>query len=128
MNQISQAATSPAPAGPYQHAVRAGDIVATAGQVGVDPATGKLAGADVRSQTRQALANLETALRSAGADLSTVFRVSVILVNADDVKAMNEVYAEVMPSPYPARTTFYAGLNPDRLVEIDALALVKDEA
>src|SRR3990170_565346 len=126
MTELSQTATSPAPAGPYQHAVSAGDIVATAGQVGVDPATRQLAGPDVRSQTRQAIANLQEALRSAGADLSTVFRVSVILVNADDIKAMNEVYAELMPTPHPARTTFYAGLNPGRLVEIDALALASD--
>lgn len=126
MNQPTSTATSPAPAGPYQHAVRSGNIVATAGQVGVDPATGQPAGEDIGSQTRQAIANLESALKSAGADLTTVFRVNVILVNASDVKAMNEVYAELMPKPYPARTTFYAGLNPGRIVEIDALATVLD--
>lgn len=124
---MSTSTALPAPAGPYNHTCinASGTIIATAGQVGVDPATGTVAGTDVRSQTRQAITNLETALKSAGADLSTVFKVTVILSDPGDVAAMNEVYGELFPQPHPARTTFYAGLNPGRIVEIEALAGVR---
>jgi len=121
----AEASASPAPAGPYQHARVANGIVATAGQVGVDPATGRLAGEDIASQTRQAIANLDAALRSAGADLTTVFKITAILPHPEDVAQFNEVYGQLIPQPYPVRTTFHAQLNPGRIVELDALATLK---
>jgi reactive intermediate/imine deaminase len=117
-------ANNPPPAGPYSHAVKAGQLIATAGQVGVDPQTGEPAGINVASQTRQAIINLQSVLEEFGASLKSVFRVGVFLTRADDFAAMNDVYRALMPAPFPARTTVYVGLNPGLLVEIDALAYV----
>ncbi len=114
---------SPAPAGPYSHVVRMGGFVATAGQVGIDPATGTPAGDDVQSQTRQALRNLLSALAGAQVPPSQILRITVYLTDPAHFTAMNEVYAETLESPYPARTTVYVGLNPGLLIEVDALAI-----
>lgn len=115
---------APEPAGPYSHGIVAQGIVAVSGQVGVDPATGQLVGDDVTSQTRQALKNLEAVLSAAGSSLDDVIRIGVFLTEVDDFGAMNEVYAQAVPTPHPARTTVYVGLPPGYLVEIDALAVV----
>lgn len=113
---------SPAPAGPYSHAVQAGPLIATAEQVGVHPQTGLPAGEDVATQTRQAILNLTAVLKEAGADLTSIFRVGVFLTDESDFETMNEVYREMMPSPFPARTTVFAKLMPGLKVEIDAHA------
>jgi 2-iminobutanoate/2-iminopropanoate deaminase len=115
--------TAPAPVGPYSQAVRIGDIVATAGQVGIDPATGEPAGGDVVAQTRQTIQNLDAVLRAAGASLHDIIRVGVFLTDVTDFDAMNDVYRELIPEPHPARTTVYVGLPAGLKVEIDALAV-----
>ncbi len=116
-------AGSPAPAGPYSHVVQRGGLVVTAGQVGVDPGTNSPVGDDVRSQTRQALTNLISALAEARVPASNILRINVYLTDPRHFAAMNEVYAEMLEPPYPARTTVYVGLNPGLLVEVDALAV-----
>jgi reactive intermediate/imine deaminase len=115
---------SPAPGGPYRHAVRRGSVLAIAGQVGVDRVTRRPVG-DVVAQTRQALVNLTTALEEAGASWADVIRVGAYLTDAAHFAAMNEVYREVVPEPFPARTTVYVGLNPGLFVEFDAIAVVE---
>lgn len=77
------------------------------------------------NQTRQTLTNLQAVLEESGASLETVVKVSVYLARAEDFDAMNEVYAEVMPKPYPARSTVFVGLLPGLLVEIDAWAVAR---
>jgi 2-iminobutanoate/2-iminopropanoate deaminase len=114
----------PPPKGPYSPAVRAGDFVFASGQVPRDPVTGALAGADVATQTRQTLSNLQRVLEQAGASLADVVSVTVYLARADDWAAMNEVYAEMFHQPYPSRTTVGAELR-GILVEISAVAYVK---
>ncbi|MBT2520161.1 RidA family protein [Arthrobacter sp. ISL-28] len=113
---------NPAPAGPYSHAVQAGPFIATAGQVGVDPRTSLPVGEGVAEQTRQAIRNLAAVLEESGADLTSIFRVGVFLTDEADFEVMNAVYREMMPSPFPARTTVFAKLMPGLKVEIDALA------
>jgi 2-iminobutanoate/2-iminopropanoate deaminase len=117
---------APAPAGPYSQSARVGQIVAAAGQGGSDPTTGRLIGDDVRSQTRQALANVRAALAASGASMDDVIRVGVFLVDVDDFAAINEVYAEALSAPPPARTTVYVGLPGGMKVEIDAVAVIED--
>lgn len=114
--------SAPAPGGPYSQAIRARGLIATAGQVGIDPATGTLAGPDVREQTRQALLNTFAAVAAAGGRTGDIIRIGVFLTEVADFAAMNEVYAELVPRPFPARTTVYVGLPPGVKVEIDALA------
>jgi 2-iminobutanoate/2-iminopropanoate deaminase len=117
---------NPRPAGPYTHAVRHAGLVVTAGQVGADPVTREPVGPDVASQTRQAIANLRSALEESGASLDTVLKVGVYLTRTEDFAAMNEVYSELIPAPYPARSTVFVGLMPGLLVEIDAWAYASE--
>jgi 2-iminobutanoate/2-iminopropanoate deaminase len=113
----------PAPKGPYTPAVRAGGFVYVSGQVPRDQVTGRLAGNDVATQTRQTLSNLQRVLEQAGASLADVVSVTVYLAHADDWDAMNTVYREMFRAPFPTRTTVGAELR-DILVEISAVAYV----
>lgn len=114
---------APAAIGPYSQAVRHGRYVWTAGQVGLDPATGELVSTDVAEQTRQVLANLSAVLTAAGCSLADVVKTTVFLTDMADFAAMNAVYAERFPDPAPARSTVaVAGLPRAARVEIEALA------
>ena len=113
----------PAPAGAYSPAARAGGFVFVSGQVPRDPATGKLVGDDIEGQTKQVVANVQRALRAAGAELSDVVSVIVYLADIDDWGRFNEVYKTLMPQPYPTRTALGASLR-GILVEMSAVAFV----
>lgn len=114
----------PSPVGPYSPGITLGDLVIVSGQGGVDPATGKLAGADVETQTEQVFANIEAILKAAGSDLQHILRCGVFLVDMGEFQKMNAVYERVMAGHRPARTTVQvAGLPLEGLrVEIDAIA------
>ena len=93
------------------------------GQVPRDPVNGELVGNDVESQTKQVMANVERALRAAGAELSDVVSGTVYLSNIDDWGKFNAVYKEIMPQPYPTRTALGADLR-GILVEVSVVAYV----
>ena len=115
--------SAPASAGPYSPAVRAGDWLALAGQVGIDPATGRLADDGVAGQTRQALANIVAVLGDCGATLSDVAKTTVFLVDMGDFPVMNEVYADAFAGHRPARSTIaVAALPLGARVEIEVWA------
>ena len=126
-NQILAAVHTPdAPAaiGPYSQAVKAGGMVYVSGQIPLDPATGAFAGADIRTQTRQCLKNLQAILTEAGSGLDKVVKTTVMLKDIGDFAAMNEVYAEAFTAPFPARAAFQVGGLPrDALVEIECVAI-----
>lgn len=114
---------APAAAGPYSQAIRTADLVFTAGQLGTDPATGEFAGDGVAAQAEQALANLAAILEAAGSGLDRLVKVTVFLAEIGDWPAVNEVYARVVPEPYPARSAFAVkDLPKGALVEIEAVA------
>ena len=114
---------APAAAGPYSQAIRAGDLVFTAGQLGIDPATGALVGNDVASQARQALANLAAILEAAGSGLDRLVKVTVFLAEIGDWPAVNAVYGRLGPEPYPARSAFAVKALPlGARIEIEAVA------
>ena len=114
---------APASAGPYSPAVRAGDWLALAGQVGIEPVTGKLADDGVAGQTRQALANIAAVLGDCGATLSDVAKTTVFLVDMGDFPVMNEVYADAFAGHRPARSTIaVAALPLGARVEIEVWA------
>ena len=112
------------PAGPFSAAVLgAGDSVYLSGQVGDDPATGRLVDGGVAAQTEQALRNLSAVLQAAGRSMDDVVRVGVYLPDMGDFATMNEVYARWFEPPYPARTTIgVAALPLGAAVEIDLVA------
>ncbi|HEV8627209.1 MAG TPA: Rid family detoxifying hydrolase [Acidimicrobiia bacterium] len=117
--------SAPGAAGPYSPAVRAGDWLALAGQVGIDPATGKLVDGGVAGQTRQAMANVAAVLGDCGASLADVAKTTVFLLDMGDFPVMNEVYAEAFAGHRPARSTVaVAALPLGARVEVEVWAYV----
>lgn len=114
---------APAAIGPYSQATIVGDLVFTAGQVALDPATGTVIEGGVESQTARVLENVAAVLAVAGSSLSQVVKTTVFLTDMADFPAMNEVYAEAFGDHKPARTTVaVAGLPLGVRVEIEAVA------
>lgn len=114
----------PAAAGAYSQAIRTGHLVFTAGQLGIDPATGQLA-EGVEAQAEQALRNLAGILEAAGSGLDRLVKVTVFLADIGDWPALNEAYTRVVPEPFPARSAFAVRALPlGALVEIEAVAAV----
>lgn len=118
---------APAAVGPYSQAVRCAELVHTAGQLGMDPQTGKLVEGGVQAQTRQALTNIQAVLTAAGTSLQNVVKTTVFLQDMNDFGAMNEVYAQFFTDQPPARSAVQAAALPlGGLVEIEAVAIVPD--
>ena len=129
MKSAIEVSGAPKPVGPYSQAQRVtlpggGEIVFTAGQVALDPASGTLKGATVAEQTEQVLRNLAAVLAGAGLTFADVVKTTVFLADMKDFQEMNQVYARSFPSSPPARSTFaVAGLPLGARVEIDAVAV-----
>jgi 2-iminobutanoate/2-iminopropanoate deaminase len=123
---------APAAIGPYSQAqvlrLHGGNrMVYTSGQLGLDPAGGKLVASGVAEQTEQALRNLAAVLRGAGLTLADVVKTTVYLADMADFGAMNETYGRHFASDPPARTTIAAaGLPKDARVEIEAVAVGRE--
>ena len=116
---------APAAAGPYSQAIRAAELVFTAGQLGVDPASGELVDGGTPAQAERALANLRAILEAAGSGMDRLVKVTVYLADIGDWPAVNEVYARAVPEPFPARSAFAVkDLPKGALVEIEAVATV----
>ena len=114
---------APAAIGPYSQAVAANGFLFTAGQIPLDPATGQVIAGDVTAQTERVLANLAAVLEAAGTSWSAVVRTTVFLHDMNDFPAVNQVYARVLGTARPARSTVQvAALPRGVLVEIDAIA------
>jgi 2-iminobutanoate/2-iminopropanoate deaminase len=95
---------TPTPIGPYSHIAKVGEHISIGGTAGVDPATGKLAGADVAAQTKQILKSFMVMLEAVGSDLSHVTHINIFLKDMSDFEAMNAAYVEIMGDRRPART------------------------
>ncbi len=117
--------TAPAPfqGAPYSQGVVAGDLVFVSGQLGIDPAQGRVVDGGIAEQTEQVMRNLAAILAAAGAALDDVVMTSIFLVDLQDFQAMNEVYASHLSEPYPARATVQiAALPSGARVEIAVVA------
>lgn len=114
----------PSPVGPYSPGMGFERLIFVSGQGAVDPATGQLAGADATAQTEQCLKNLQAILQAAGSDLQYVLRCGVFLVDMNEFKEMNAVYARMFGDHRPARTTVQVAALPREglRVEIDCVA------
>jgi 2-iminobutanoate/2-iminopropanoate deaminase len=114
---------APQAIGPYSQGIRAGNLVYTAGQVPIDPATGQLIAGGIEDQTRRVLTNVKAILEAAGTSLDRVVKTTVFMADLGQFAAMNAVYAEFFPSDPPARSTFQvAALPRGALLEIEAIA------
>ena len=118
---------APAAVGPYSQGVQAGDLIYTAGQLGIVPGTKEFAGPDIESQTRQALENLKAVLKAAGSCLAHVVKTTVFLQDIEEFSRMNAVYAEFFPEDPPARSAVQVAALPlGGRVEIEAVGLACD--
>lgn len=117
---------APAAVGPYSQAVVVGNLVYTAGQIALVPATGKMLDGDVAAQAEQVLKNLTAVLTAAGSSLDNVVKTTVFLNDMKDFATVNGVYAQFFGQNPPARSAVQVAALPlGALVEIEAVALVE---
>lgn len=114
------------PRGPYTPAILAqGPVVFVSAQGPFDPQTGAVATDDVKAQCRQVFENISAQLEEAGATWADVVKVQIFIADFADFAAMNEVYAEFVSEPYPARTTVRSKIG-DNLVAADVIAVLPE--
>ena len=124
--EIVTAEKAPRAIGPYSAAVKAGDLIFTAGQLGIDPESGEFVSGGIEAETRQALLNLQAVLQAAGSSLKSVVKTTVFLRDMNDFGVMNVIYGEFFTEDYPARSAVQAARLPkDGAVEIEAVALLE---
>ncbi|MEO8631865.1 MAG: RidA family protein [Chloroflexota bacterium] len=115
---------APKAIGPYSQAIATGDLIFTAGQVALDPATGELVSADIKVQTARVIDNLAAVLDAAGSGLDRVVKCTVFLADFAEFGAMNEVYAQKFGQHRPARSTVgTTALPKGARVEIECIAV-----
>jgi 2-iminobutanoate/2-iminopropanoate deaminase len=123
MKKTISTQNAPAAIGPYSQAVWEGDFLYCSGQLGIDPATGTLAGSDAASQAERSLLNVKAVLESQGLNMANVIKVLVFLTDISDFKAVNEVYAKFFNESPPARSCVaVAALPLGGAVEIEVIA------
>ena len=116
-------APGPFQGAPYNQAIRVGDFVFVAGQIGISLETGELAGPGVGEQTEQIMRNMGAVLEAAGSGLDKLVKTTVFLLDLADFAAMNEVYARYTGERFPARSTVgIVQLPSGARVEIEAVA------
>lgn len=126
MKKVVATTNAPGAIGPYSQAIIAGDNMYISGQLPIDPATGELAEACIKCQTKQSLKNIQAILESEGLSMKNVVKTTVLMQNIGDFAAMNEVYAEFFTEECPARAAYeVAKLPKGALVKIEAIAYVK---
>jgi len=128
MRETIKTSKAPAAIGPYSQAIKiaAGKMIFTAGQIALDPASGRLIEGDIAAQTRRALENVKAILAASGAQLENVVKTTVFMADLGEFAAMNEVYGEFFPANPPARSTVEVKALPrGAKVEIEATAVVE---
>jgi 2-iminobutanoate/2-iminopropanoate deaminase len=123
MNTPISSPDAPAAIGPYSQAIRSGNLLFTAGQTSVDPATGKIVPGGPAAEAEQCLKNVRAVLQAGGMDMRNVVKVTVFLTDMAHFAAVNEVYAKEFSAPFPARSCVAVKALPlGCLVEIEAVA------
>ena len=124
MRRTVETDDAPKPVGPYAQAVLVGELVFLAGQIGIDPGTGRLVEGGTREQLVRVLDNLAAVLRATGHGLGDVVKTTVYLVDLGEMALVNEVYARYFPAPHPARATVQVvALPAGARVEVEAVAM-----
>lgn len=129
-SQADIVATPKAPpaVGPYSQAVRAGNLIFTAGQIPLSPATGQLVSADISQQTAQVMENIKHILEAAGSSLEQIVKTTLYVTDLADFGAINQVYATFFVGKPPARSTVQvAGLPLGAKIEIEAVATLTQD-
>lgn len=121
--QIIKPAKAAPAVGPYNHAVRIGDLLFCAGQIPIDPANGNLVSGDIKAQTERVLENIKIILEDQKLSFRNVVKSTVFLTNLADFAGMNEIYSKYFTDEFPARSTIQvAALPKAAIVEIEVIA------
>ena len=123
--QIVSTTAAPAAIGPYSQAVKVGNTVYTSGQIGLDPVRGELVGPDFEAQVRQAIANLAAVAQASGGSLADAVKLTLFLTDLGKFAQANAIMAEVVPQPFPARSTVgVASLPKGAQFEVEAILVI----
>ena len=123
--QIVSTPDAPAAIGPYSQAVVAGDLLFSAGQIPLDPATMKLVNGDVTVQAERVMKNLDAVLNAAGTGFAHVVKTTCYLADLNDFPAFNAVYGQYFGEDAPARSTVQVAKLPlGSLVEVECIAII----
>jgi 2-iminobutanoate/2-iminopropanoate deaminase len=124
-HQRIETQAAPAAIGPYSQAIVAGGFLFTAGQIALDPVSGKIVEGGIVEQTTRVLANLREVLANSGATWSDVVKSTVYLLDLADFPTVNEIYGKHIGNARPARSTVQvAALPRGGLIEIDLIAFL----
>jgi 2-iminobutanoate/2-iminopropanoate deaminase len=125
IRELVTAPDAPQAMGAYSPAIRAGNLLFVSGQIPIDPATGQLIEGDITAQAEQVMRNITALLRAAGVGFDHVVRTTVYLADMNDFAGMNQVYAQHIVAPPPARATVQVARLPrDVKIEIDVIAVL----
>ena len=126
MKEIIKTSNAPSAIGTYSQGIKANGFLFTSGQIGIDPASGKLVDGGIRSQTDRTLSNINAILNESGIQKESIIKLSVFLINLGDFEHINNSFSKFFNnSNFPVRTTIEVSRLPlNALVEIDCVALL----
>jgi 2-iminobutanoate/2-iminopropanoate deaminase len=123
MSNIINTPNAPAPIGPYNQAVFAGNLLFVSGQIALDAQTGELVMTDLATETNKVMTNIKAILQAAGLDFSHIVKTSIFLKDMGDFAQVNEIYSSYFTGNYPARETIQVAALPKNVnVEISVTA------
>jgi 2-iminobutanoate/2-iminopropanoate deaminase len=121
----TERAPAPFQGAPYSQAIKANGFVFVSGQLSLDPGHAEIVGETIQEQTEKVFDNLEAILQESGSGLDRLVKTTVYLTDLDEFAGMNEVYAQRVSEPFPARATIEVSKLPSGAkVEIEAIALL----
>lgn len=121
---VIKTSAAPAPIGPYNQAIQAGNMLFISGQVCIDPATGQLKNKDLQEETHQVMHNLKAILNEAGLAFSNVVKTTIFLTDMNRFSEVNEIYGSYFTDSFPARETVQVSALPKFVnVEISMIAV-----
>ena len=125
--EIIHTDTAPAAVGPYSQAaaVSGGRTIYLSGQIGLEPGTGELVSENFEGQVRQAFANMKAVIEAAGGSLDNIVKLTLFLTDLGKFGSVNAIMADIIPQPYPARSTIgVASLPKGAQFEVEAIVVV----
>ncbi len=122
MKEVISTDKAPKAVGPYSQGIKVGNLLFTAGQIGINPETGKLVTDSIENEVTQIMNNLSAIAKAAGTDLSKVIKTTIFMDDINNYKAINEVYAKFFDTAPPARSAFQVAALPlNAHVEIEMI-------
>ncbi|AJQ92950.1 RidA family protein [Gynuella sunshinyii] len=124
--QVISTENAPAAIGTYSQAVKAGETVYMSGQIPLDPTTMEVVSEDFRAQATQVFKNLQAVAEAAGGSLTDLVKLNIFMTDLSNFAVLNEVMAEFVNQPYPARAAVEVSALPKGVqVEMDAVLVLK---